>query len=969
MSGPRVTRSTFPDPRPPEARERRSFARWRIALTMAVRQSLRSWPSSALVILLVFLPIAGVSAAMVYATSLQPSPQQRVESELGKADAWVQGVGATPDTRQYLDQPMQSYSVEIDGDDGWVEPPTDMTALIDADQFVRIDGAEASVETAAGFGTFYAVIGAAWDPLLDGRYTLLDGRAPSAPDEMLATPESLERIGAKLGDAVVMKDPAATYTVVGTMSSRLDDNGGGMIFVPDASGFQLEPYRTTWYVGGWHPSADDVYALNALGVVVFDRELVQHPGDGAASGLNSSSGTSWAFYSATVAALVFCAYLVMLLAGAAFSVSAKRQQRALAVAASVGASRADVFRIVLFQGTILGLVGGVLGSIAGIGLAGMGRAWFGDGSLAYTWGLRVPWWALVGLVAFATVVGTLSALLPARAATRGDTLAALRGARRPVSVSAARPKAGLALLIVGAAIVVASAAGLVVTYNSDIDDGELTRSIYMIGMIGMIVGPLLLQIGVIIAGHWLLAQAARLLARFGLGARLAARDAVANPGRSVPSFGAIAACAFLATSSIGGVATLMNMDAAGAVETAPYGSVAISIGGGEISDDGLDDPVAVEPQLVELGAEAAKALRDAGAEATAVTSIPVWNRYSAAADDGFVPNEDLEIAAPEILSPARCAEAPDEPCLRSFYLRSGGGVPRFVIVEPNELEVAIGAPITDAQKAAFDAGAAVVEDPQWLTSDGDVIVNWWRNGDLEGDNSGAMFEDSEVAEQPAATRSETLDGILVETPTQLGDDRQVYISPVTAKSLGLVTVPDYVIGEGSSITTEKLDGLSAWAESEALSMSSDTLEFSTSVSRSAPPATPAPWLWLILGGVTVLVIAASAVSLGLSRVERRPDDATLTAVGAAPRVRRAVGSWQALVIAGYGCIVGTIAGLLPVLGVVYILDGTGQDGLTLAEVPWLWYGLLALALPLAVALVSWLVPPRAPDLTRRTAIA
>ncbi|WP_188713381.1 ABC transporter permease [Microbacterium sorbitolivorans] len=964
-----MTRSTFPDPRPPEARERRSLVRWRISLKMALRQSLRSWPSSVLVILLVFLPIAGVSAAMVYATSLQPSPQQRVDSELGQADAWVQGQGTTPGYRQYLDQPMQSYVADPDVGDEWIEPPADITTVIDADEFVRIDGATASVETESGFGLFYAVIGSTWDPLLEGRYTLLDGRAPTSPDEMLATPESLKRIGAELGDVVVMKDPAATYTVVGTMSSRLDDNGDGMIFVPEVGGFEVEPFRTTWYVGGWHPSADDVYALNALGVTVFDRELVQNPGDGAAPGFDSSSGTSWAFYSATAASLVFCAYLVMLLAGAAFSVSAKRQQRALAVAASVGASRADVFRIVLFQGTILGLAGGILGSAAGIGLAGLGRAWFGDGSLAYSWGLRVPWWAIVGLAVFATVMGTLSALLPARAATRGDTLAALRGARRPVSVSAARPKVGLALLIAGAAIVVVSAAGLVVTYQADLPDGELTRSIYMIGMIGMIVGPLLLQVGVIIAGHWLLAQAARLLGRFGLGARLAARDAVANPGRSVPSFGAIAACAFLATASIGGVATLMNMDAAGATQVAPYGSVVASVGGSPVAESGIEDPLVVEAELRELAASAAKALRDAGSEATAVTSAPVWDRYSEGDDGNPVLNPDAEIAAPEPILPQQCAENPDEPCLLSFYSRSGGGENRFVVVAPNDLETAIGAPISAEQEAAFDAGAAVVEDPQWLTSDGDVVVNWWRNGDLDGDQTGSMFNVTDVADQPAPASTKTLDGILVESPTLFSDDRQVYIAPSTARALGFATVPTYVIGEGSAITTAKLDALSAWAESEALSMSSDTTDFSLSTWRSDPPAAPAPWLWLILGGVTVLVIAASAVSLGLSRVERRPDDATLTAVGAAPGVRRAVGSWQALVIAGYGCIVGTVAGLLPVLGVVYILDGTGQEGLALADVPWLWYGLLALALPLAVALVSWLVPPRAPDLTRRTAIA
>src|SRR5690606_29287081 len=178
-----------------------------------------------------------------------------------------------------------------------------------------------------------------------------------------------------------------------------------------------------------------------------------------------------------------------------------------------------------------------------------------------------------------------------------------------------------------------------------------------------------------------------------------------------------------------------------------------------------------------------------------------------------------------------------------------------------------------------------------------------------------------------------------------------------------------VVADFPGITTAQLDSLRASAESETFSRSTDEMSVDLSFSQAEGPPAAAPWLWLILGAVTVLVIAASAVSLGLSRVERRPDDATLTAVGASPGVRRSVNGWQALVISAFGCIVGTIAGLMPVIGMVFILAGTGQDGLTFAEVPWLWYGLLALALPFAVALVSWLVPPRMPDLTRRTAIA
>jgi hypothetical protein len=39
-----------------------------------------------------------------------------------------------------------------------------------------------------------------------------------------------------------------------------------------------------------------------------------------------------------------------------------------------------------------------------------------------------------------------------------------------------------------------------------------------------------------------------------------------------------------------------------------------------------------------------------------------------------------------------------------------------------------------------------------------------------------------------------------------------------------------------------------------------------------------------------------------------------------------------------------------------------------SDMPWAWLVVLGVGLPAAIAAVSWLVPPRAPDLTRRTAI-
>src|SRR5690606_12985444 len=165
MSGPRMTRSTFPDPRPPEQRERGGMLRWRMALKMSMRQSLKSWPSSVLVVLLVLLPMAGVAAAAVYAESLSPSAQQRVDAELGEADAWVQARGMPSGVRQYLDDPNAQFEYDAASSHDWIEPPADVADVIDADRLVRIELGSAAVETVAGIGAFQVVLGETWDPL------------------------------------------------------------------------------------------------------------------------------------------------------------------------------------------------------------------------------------------------------------------------------------------------------------------------------------------------------------------------------------------------------------------------------------------------------------------------------------------------------------------------------------------------------------------------------------------------------------------------------------------------------------------------------------------------------------------------------------------------------------------------------------------------------------------------------------
>ena len=77
---------------------------------------------------------------------------------------------------------------------------------------------------------------------------------------------------------------------------------------------------------------------------------------------------------AVLALVVAMALLeVVLLAGPAFAVGARRQQRALALMAASGAEPPHLRRVVMASGVVLGTAAVVLGSAAGVGVAWVAR--------------------------------------------------------------------------------------------------------------------------------------------------------------------------------------------------------------------------------------------------------------------------------------------------------------------------------------------------------------------------------------------------------------------------------------------------------------------------------------------------------------------------------------------------------------------------------------------------------------------
>ncbi|MFE5409877.1 FtsX-like permease family protein [Microbacterium sp. NPDC056569] len=935
LEAPRLHTTDDTDAAPP--RRAPGWGRWRVAARLARRQTWRTKGASALVVALVALPVAGLAGAAAFWESHNGSPQDRVMLQLGANESWLEVTGGPDPTRwQSVDQPYDNR-VATDESGNPLNPflprPTELPDSVPDDATVLPvqQYGSAAVETEDGVAWLTATSGEVWAPSFAGLYVPIDGVAPTRPDEFMATPGALERIGAEIGDAVDFPDAGVTLTVTGTLRPAGAEAKSVTLFLPPSMATTDDPATNRWYVADWQPGVAELAALNREGFIAYARDLVLDPPAGSArTSWGDGSLPLWNVMLVGAIAATVCGYITVLLSGAAFSVTARRQQQALAVAASVGAARGDVFRVVLLQGTVLGVVGGLVGTAVGLGAAAVVLAATDRGALGTFWGnfgFTVPWHLIAPIIVFAVLVGTIAAVAPARAAMRGDTLAALRGARRPALLRPHRPVWGLLVMVTGIVALVLGGMYMAATVatRGDTDTPPFYVAVYAVAL-----GPIIFQIGLLIPSHWVLVQLSKAASRLGLAPRLAGRDAAAHPSRVVPAFAVIGAGIFAASL----VLSLTAMTAAGNARQhwyqAPEGALSVQLW--QVGSDTSEKLLAAADEIVASTSPEATALvetpRGPETDAMGAPADPAATTFGVARHSYDWCADDCDLEA---------------------YERASG---MLSVVDPSAVETLLGVPLDDAARAILRDGGAVVTDPGFLTAAGHVIVTEWTAADyLELMEMGDGSAVEPMAQHP-------LSAVLVDPGHQ--QPHQVIVAPRTAAALGVELVPSAIVaiydeplpaatvdrltGQTVELRIAEDAGLYAWVETG--------------------PAPVDPWLWLITGVAVALVLAAAAVSLGLARFERRPDDATLTAIGGSRLLRRNVNAWQAAIIVGVGAVIGTATGALSVWGYAK----ANPESYLLADTPWPWLALLGLALPVAVTAVAWLVPPRHPDLTRRTAI-
>ena len=878
---------------------------WRPALRIARRELSRARGRTLLALLLVMLPITAVVAGDTLLRTGEIDVVEGLPSTLGEAQARIDAtpyagaVRQSPDLRR-SEGPAQPASQPQDStlDEAALRQVLPAGSRLLA---VREDPTPRGVRTADGQVARAASVGADLrDRDARGPWQVLSGRAPDADDEVAVTPD-LAAEGFPAGALLLLPD-GGERTVTGIVTFPRDVAGDQTVVgLPEAVGLtEREPVR--WYVSGPEVGWDDVLELNAFGAYVLSRSVVlDPPPDELVPELQSYDAV--ATTAAIIGLITVMAVLeVVLLAGPAFAVGARRQRRALALLAASGGEPRHVRRVVLAQGLLVGLLAAVLGVPLGLAVAAVARApltRFADAD----WGpYDVSVRDLLGFALLGVGTAVLAAVVPAVLAARQPVVASLHG-RRPLPAPARRwTVAGLVLLVIGAAGCLAALQG--VSSNAEL---------------GIAFAALPTVLGAVLLAPALLATLGRVAGRLPLSLRYAVRDADRQRSRTAPAVAAVTATVAAAVAL--GVSSSSDAAEARATYTpsGPPGAAVVQRFG----------PTGPAGSTVQDWAVLQQAVREAlpGEPVSTVRGLQLGRDTERSFEDVQVCQADSPVTAP-------CA-----PLVGSY----GGVLGAAVLVGPAALEAL--APLMEptslpaARRALAAGGAAVFAAPG-----GQLELRRQRSGSAP-DGVSDTYEVLARADV-AATPVRATDG----TPPA-----QAVVSEQVAAQLGGATTVALVAGTDLTRTQQEqlVDALSVVDPAATVTVERGYDDDSRLVV-------------LVLGLVAFsLVLAGTLAATSLALVEAKPDLVTLSQVGAPPRTRRTVAGSFAAVLALSGVVLGTGAGLVPGIAAAVALTryGTSSGWTTYGQaedldmtryvvVPWpLVLGLLVV-LPLVAAVVA-----------------
>jgi putative ABC transport system permease protein len=496
---------------------------WRVPLRLARRDARRHRSRSILVLVMIALPVLAVTAADVLMQTSSVSGAESVDRRIGAAQALVTVNDGVDDVKQPPD-PDDCCAV-LDGDGESPAPTAEqVSSLLDGAELLEARRGHVEIGTSKGQSSVDVTEVDLGDPVTSGLFDLTSGRLPRSEGEVVVNQAVLDK-GYRVGETLQLAadDAPADPTIVGVAESttvRTSPFAAGPL---GAFGVDVGASRS-WLVDGGAVSWATVRQLNGIGATVTSRAVIEDPPPSSEipSEVQQTSSDS-----ATVAVLGLIAVMalieVVLLAGPAFAVSARKQQRSLALMAATGGTPRQSRRVIMAGALVLGSAAAVIGVALGVGIARLLQPLLQSRSDNWFGPFEIPWLHLAGVAGFGMLSAFLAAMVPAHLASRQDVVAVLAGRRGDRAPSLKSPLLGLVLLgvgIGGSVFGAAQGAG-----------GEFAIAVSAIPAV----------LGMILLVPMVLALAARLSGRLPLVLRYAVRDANRHRTRTVPAVSAVAA--------------------------------------------------------------------------------------------------------------------------------------------------------------------------------------------------------------------------------------------------------------------------------------------------------------------------------------------------------------------------------------------------------------------------------------------
>ncbi len=546
---------------------------WGPPLRIARRTARRAKGRTLLVAALIGVPVLAASWLSLTNVAGSPTGETLAKNNIGTADAQLMVSPyekyAPLQERPRLDfsEPFPPEGVEASRDAYKIDPKPFLPAGSSTARALREMGStdlrgpqtNTSVRLLAGDGQ---------SELLKGTFKLDKGRMPGKTDEVAVSPALAKYLELLDGDtlktgATVRTTDDRSLTVVGLARTLYDPDSRAMFTTVDSPLIKPESEARVYYLVGLPDSVNPDALTDALilhGMSMVPRANIIDPPP-SVYGSSSDAGAT-----AVIALVIGFGILeIVLLAGTAFAVGARRQTRELGLVTATGGTPRDVRRIVLVQGFVAGLLGAGGGLILALLLMILAKPLWEKMLRTIIVGIQIPWIPLLVITGLGLLAGVAAAVVPAISAGNQSPMSALAG-RFTVTAGAVKIRRPALIMVVAGVVLTIIGSGWMASMleaakkAAAADQGRTTITptgpiaLVLLGITATIIGLVWILPG-------LVAKTAAIAKVFPLSGRLALRDAARHRHRTGPATAAImmavaatAAISFAAANSIAAAA-------------------------------------------------------------------------------------------------------------------------------------------------------------------------------------------------------------------------------------------------------------------------------------------------------------------------------------------------------------------------------------------------------------------------------